>query len=242
MTVDLAGPTEKPGQKPNTAKRIGCLALGIYFIPACGLGVISGGQYTFLVFIPFRIAFGIITYPGRVLPLVTVDWGGVGTFFIALALLALVGHALLVGISRSFGAGRSWSLRATAILIATVLTLWVAAMAVAGVGHQVGWLIATKEPLTDNPWDESACPHSRQRAPAAWLEHWRILPLDGEPALASKRYIAIVRNPDDPAIQDRRPRVCGDERGGGMGGQPIDDAEVTELLYRTLSESPASAP
>jgi len=240
VTTDAhAATTATPEKSPRSARRIVGLLLALYFVPACGLTLISGGGLAFLVGIPFRIAFGIINYPRRVLPLATVDWDGVVTFVVALALLALVAHALFVAISRARGASRAWSFRSTATFIAAVLSLFVAAMAVAGVGHQVGWLLTTKERLTDNPWETGACRMSHVDSLAPWLERWRILPLDGEPVWTSEHYIAVPRDAHDPAIRDRRARVCGGAQGPGSRGEPIDDEEVARLLRSTTSGVPA---
>ena len=71
-------------------------------------------------------------------------------------------------------------------VLGATLLLFVAAMSVAGVAHQVGLLVTMKEPMTINPWDVAPCSRGRAWATATWLEHWRIQPLDELPTTTSK--------------------------------------------------------
>jgi prepilin-type processing-associated H-X9-DG protein len=93
------------------------------------------------------LAFGWISYLRRVVPQVTVDRGGVATGLGCLILLALGSHAFLKWLDGSIrGPERRWQPRWTAAAVAAVVLLFVAGLAAAGVAHQVGWLLTSREP------------------------------------------------------------------------------------------------
>jgi hypothetical protein len=213
--------------RPSRRWRVGILLLGLYFVPACGIAFASGGQYGFLMGLPFLMLLGVFSYPARVLPDVTIDWWSVATFVVTLGCLCFAAHSLCAGAARTLGAGRPWRLRLTLTLMGVVFALFLAAMAVAGIGHQAGWLWATPERLTDNPWETSPCPFRRS---TAWFERWRVYPLDGETPLTSRRFIVVPRHGADAELIDPRPRLCDRESGNHLEGHPVDDAEVSRLL------------
>jgi hypothetical protein len=227
---------EAPASPPlRRRRRLVTLLLAGYFIPACGVTLFSGGALGFVFVLPVQLAAGIVTFPRRVLPHVTVDRPGVLAFGVSLALLTFALYTLLRALK---GAGPRRPLRAVLLIVAGALTLFVAAMAVAGAAHQVGWLLTTRESLTLNPWRVAPCALRRSGASARWLERWRPLPLDGEPPLATRHYIAVLRDPGDPASEDQRPHVCGGEASGGLSGEPIDEARMKALLDTARGDAP----
>ncbi|QDV36405.1 DUF1559 family PulG-like putative transporter [Tautonia plasticadhaerens] len=110
-------------------------------------------------FLPFDFAvalvLGWVFYLGRVLPQVTVDWVGVTTGVLCLALLVVGSHAFLgwlYGQVRAEGdegeaTGGRWKPRWTASMAVIVVLMFVAGISATGVVHQVGWLLTSGRPV-----------------------------------------------------------------------------------------------
>jgi len=108
---------------------------------------------------PLEIALYLIAgwalYLGRVGPEVTVVWGSVALAVVCLAVFAVGSHMFLAWLYGQLNAsaepariGARWPARWTAALVAVVVLMFVAGTAAAGVGHQMGWLITSRELLT----------------------------------------------------------------------------------------------
>jgi Protein of unknown function (DUF1559) len=105
----------------------------------------------------FYLVFGWIVYLVRVLPRVSMNASGIATAAVCLILLAFGGHAFSRWIHQQMRGVKQlgevalleprWRWRWTGSLLGVVLLMFVAGMAVTGVAHQVGWLVATR-PLT----------------------------------------------------------------------------------------------
>jgi len=125
-----------------------------------------------VVEVPFTLAFGWLTYVGRVLPEVYVNRAGVAWSIIALAAFLLHGHAFAGWLwretARAFtpspgtpgeggGEGLSsepnratfpaWRLRWTLAGAALLLLTFTAGIAATGVAHQSAWLARSEEPI-----------------------------------------------------------------------------------------------
>lgn len=103
---------------------------------------------------PIWILFaGWIAFLARVVPQITINWSGIGMVVVCSALVIggmhwlgqwLYAHWVRQG---SPDADVRWRWTWTASLYGGLWLLFLAAMGVTGVVHQVGWLAATKEPL-----------------------------------------------------------------------------------------------
>jgi hypothetical protein len=104
-----------------------------------------------------NIVFGWILYLMRVLPQVRFDLGVVATAAICLPLFVVGGHSFLRWLSASIVGedlpepvrGRIWKWRWTVSLVVLVLMMFIAGMAAAGIAHQTGWLITSRENWTE---------------------------------------------------------------------------------------------
>jgi prepilin-type processing-associated H-X9-DG protein len=91
---------------------------------------------------------GWVLFLKRVVPDVTVDWGGVVLVGVCLALFAGLAHSFLSWLYRQvrgFEPG-DWKWKWTGSLVAGVVLMFVAGISAAGIAHQVGWLATSKEP------------------------------------------------------------------------------------------------
>jgi prepilin-type processing-associated H-X9-DG protein len=100
------------------------------------------------------MTFGWVKYLIRVVPQVTVSWGGVATAAICLAVFALGAHSFLrwlyeqvqqASAGRVYRIDAPWPRRWTAAMVALIVLMFVAGLAAAGFAHQVGWLLTSRE-------------------------------------------------------------------------------------------------
>lgn len=129
-------------------KLIGCLAWSAF-----GLLILACLMPHFTLPVDFLIAigFGWVLYLARVLPEVRVNPNGLATGLVCLVLFTAGAHAFLSwlhGEMRGPEAGR-WRWKWTGSLVAGLLLMFTAGLAATGVVHQVGWMLASREPLTD---------------------------------------------------------------------------------------------
>jgi prepilin-type processing-associated H-X9-DG protein len=131
----------------------GCLAVSSVLLILMGPVLI---WYVFPFVALFELAVGWALFVVRVVPQVRIDAIGLATALVCLVLLVVgvqgfagwfYGQTALRGESNT---PRRWPLRWTLSLVGMVLLLFVAGMAAAGIGHQAGWLIGSKEPLLDS--------------------------------------------------------------------------------------------
>lgn len=108
-----------------------------------------------------RLLIGWWTYLERVTPQVAVAWDGVATAVVCLVLfvvgLQLFLRWMVCEIRRKIGPSdaspRPWRIRSTAALTLTILLMFIASIAAAGVMHQTLWLLTAKRPLTTTKFD-----------------------------------------------------------------------------------------
>jgi Protein of unknown function (DUF1559) len=100
------------------------------------------------------LVLGWIFYLARVLPEVTVAWGGVTTAITCLVFFLIGSHLFLRWLYRELASGGPlpgvWRIRWTLAAGSSVVLMFVAGMAAAGVAHQVGWLVQLKEPMFES--------------------------------------------------------------------------------------------
>ena len=121
----------------------GCLSLGV-------LMVVVG---VFVVQALFDLTFGWISYTIRLVSTGGINWAPVTLFGGLLAALAFAAHLLLTGVAARMSPPRRWRRRDTLAAVGLILALLIAGMAMAGIGHQVGWLTRAEQPLIRSSWD-----------------------------------------------------------------------------------------
>ena len=114
------------------------LGFGVLLVLGC-LGFAAPAQVALL------LGLGWVRYLARVVPEVAVAWWGVATGLGCLILLATLVHAFGGWLVGQVAPGRRWRKRWTAGLLGGVVLMFVAGIAAAGLGHQVGWLLTTPE-------------------------------------------------------------------------------------------------
>jgi len=104
----------------------------------------------------FHVLLGWVNFLVRVLPSVTVAWGGVLTALVCVVLLLAGGHALLRWLHHQLNASTGstsvshpWRVRWTGLLVAVFVLLFVAGLSVVGIVHQTAWLATQSEPLVE---------------------------------------------------------------------------------------------
>ena len=99
--------------------------------------------------LPLEIAFYLATgwgfFLGRVGPEIRPDWGGFAIAGGCLVLFAVLAHSFL-GWLLGQVSGSRWKVRWTASLVAGVVVMFAAGISAAGIAHQAGWLLTSKEP------------------------------------------------------------------------------------------------
>jgi lipid-A-disaccharide synthase-like uncharacterized protein len=99
------------------------------------------------------LLFGWISFLARVVPQVTMNWSGIGMVVVCSGLIVAAMHWLCQWLyahwvrQGSANAPARWRWTWTTSLYGGLWLLFLAAMGVTGVVHQVGWLAASKEPL-----------------------------------------------------------------------------------------------
>jgi hypothetical protein len=131
-------------------KRIGKWLLIWFFVSVflitMGLGFVVHG--------PMLLAVGWLSFLMRVVPQVTFRWGAIAE---TVGVVAVLGVGLHLFLSRGWRQlrpedPRPWEVRWTASLLGLLVLLFSATMATVGIGHQVGWMVSTKERLTYSTW------------------------------------------------------------------------------------------
>ncbi len=108
-----------------------------------------------MIEVPAWLAFGWIAHATRVLPTMAINWGGVTLMIVAILLASVLAHGCATWLWRGLGKETSWRSRWTFTGMAVVLLMFVAGTAATGVVHQTGWLINSKERLTqDRRWEQ----------------------------------------------------------------------------------------
>ncbi len=126
--------------------------------PALGLGLLIL-LYCMGLALPLELVAlllgGWALFLARVAPGVTVDGGGVAIGLTCLVLFAAVAHSFFGWLYRQVWGpeGPGWSARWTGMLVAGVVLMFAAGITAAGMAHQVGWLLTSKDRwITSGPW------------------------------------------------------------------------------------------
>ena len=123
--------------------RAGRFAIGVAGgVIALAVVALLGGES--LIEAGFHLAFGWVFFLFRVLPKASLDLRGTLIAVACMAGLAVGGHAFLrwlhSGIRGTASEG-AWCARWTGMLLALVVTMFVAGIAAVGIAHQTGWLL-----------------------------------------------------------------------------------------------------
>ena len=162
--------TKEPKEsRPRRAVGIGCFALALVGLPIFFLMMIVGIGPGF-VELGFTELFGWVSFLIDTMPRVSWNWGAImfaiGCRFLAASLLAalfaigcsafvlFVGHHFATWLSRGFTSARGisfvWPLRWTLCCFAIMGIGFLVAMSVAGVAHQVGWIVGSNDSLFED--------------------------------------------------------------------------------------------
>ena len=114
------------------------LGVGVTLLMICA-GLLAPLQ------VAVALGLGWASFLIRVLPQVSVDWGGVSYASVCVVLIAVFGHGFGGWLVAQIEPGRRWRMRWTASLLGGVVLMFVAGIAAAGTAHQVGWLLTSKE-------------------------------------------------------------------------------------------------
>jgi prepilin-type processing-associated H-X9-DG protein len=112
------------------------------------------------IMLPFELAlylaFGWVAFLVNVLPQVQVAWGGVALAVICLVAFAVGAHWFFGWLIAQIKPENRWKVRWTASLVGVIVVMFVAGMATAGMVHQAGWLLSSKQWLKNGGASEAA--------------------------------------------------------------------------------------
>jgi hypothetical protein len=104
--------------------------------------------------IVYYLAVGWFLYLNRVIPEIQVNWSGVATAVVCLALLAVGLHWFLRWLSSARAPeAKPWPFRWTATILSVVVLVFVAGIAVVGITHQTAWIATSPEPIIYSSWE-----------------------------------------------------------------------------------------
>jgi len=109
-----------------------------------------------LIQVPLTLALGWVAFLLRVVPEVTWRWGAIAETVGVGAVLGVGTHLFLRRLWRQLrpeeAEARPWPVRWSVSLVALIVLLFGATMATVGIGHHVGWLASSREPLAQSSW------------------------------------------------------------------------------------------
>jgi hypothetical protein len=133
----------------------------VWFYVLCTLGaLVALGVLTimdpWLFQVPWHLVTGWYAFIARVFPQITWRWGAiVQTVFVG-AGLGVGTHYLLRWLWRQRHARQDgspdWPVRWSVSLVSLLVLLFLATMASVGIGHHVGWLSSSRDPLIESSW------------------------------------------------------------------------------------------
>ena len=129
------------------------ILLGIAFVVLVGVGFVITFFGMYLLQAVFLVGFGFISYTASIVGSVRPGASAVLQFVVLLALLAVATHLLVRTTVGRMSPPRQWRLLDTVAVLGLLLMLFVAGMALGGIGHQIGWLARAEQPLTRSSWD-----------------------------------------------------------------------------------------
>jgi hypothetical protein len=197
-----------------------------------------------------------------VLPEVTFRWGAIAETVAVGAVLGVGTHLFLRRLWRQLrpeeADARPWPVRWSVSLVALIVLLFSATMATVGIGHQVGWLVTSREPVVESSWrfntfilerDHTSLCRQALRLSVSGVTDARLVQallrdpdtrkdaewLYVEPWRGSGGEVGFLVFPRDPVTR---------ERGGGVrcgGGLKESESVQAAELPRLLSESKVAA-
>ncbi|WP_141326948.1 hypothetical protein [Myxococcus sp. AB025B] len=165
--------------------------------------------------VPFLLAFGWLGFLKSVGPSVTFRWGAIGEALLVAGILAVGSHLFLRWLWRQLQPERAeaWRVRWSVSLLLLLVLFFGATMASVGIGHHVGWLMAGREALVRGTWP-------RWRMESAWnsrgLCHAAVARLEaGTPLADIPRY--LLQDPETRAASENHYVVSRVAPGGETG-------------------------
>lgn len=227
-----------------------------------GLSLLTCTGAVWLIEVPILLVIGWVHFLAGVLPEVTFRWGYIAETLGVVVVLGVGTHLFLGRLWRQLRAeeaqARPWPVRWSVSLVALGVLLFSATMATVGIGHQVGWMMSSPEPLVESSWNsmrQSArirqlCAEAvqltgqglsearvQQRLLAdlelrSTAEQFHVMRLEvpGE----KPRYVVFSR---DPAARAEGALRCGP---GYNDQTPVSALELTQLLteHRVAADTP----
>ncbi|MFY0526783.1 hypothetical protein ACN28I_27790 [Archangium gephyra] len=105
-----------------------------------------------LIQVPLTLALGWVAFLLRVVPEMTWRWGAIAETVAVGAVLGVGTHLFLRRLWRQLRPEEAWPVCWSASLVALIVLLFGATMATVGIGHHVGWLVSSREPLAQSSW------------------------------------------------------------------------------------------
>ncbi|MCK6550977.1 hypothetical protein L6R52_34385 [Myxococcota bacterium] len=225
-------------KKPSIGKGLAnVLAFGVSALLFAGFGAV------FVVTAPFHVLFGWIGYATRVLPAITVGPSALVTSLVTFVALVITAQLFAARVRPG------WPLRWTLTGIGAVVAMFAASIAGAGVLHQLGWMITTREPLIASSWTRPQMEHQR----ACSLLGLRSLPPGPKSAAALRAQVFAARltepnerfaiHVDEARGTDRyrvllvpRDAVLRAESGARLCGRDLDERVPSERIDEVLRD------
>jgi hypothetical protein len=130
--------------------------LGWVLATLFGLSLLTCTGQMWLMQVPILLAVGWCMFLLDVLPEVTFRWGAIAETVAVSAVLGVGTHLFLRRLWRQLrpevADARPWLVRWSVSLVALIVLLFSATMATVGIGHHVGWLATSREPLVESSW------------------------------------------------------------------------------------------
>jgi hypothetical protein len=121
-----------------------------------GLSLLTCTGQMWILQAPILLVTGWISFLYRVLPEVTFRWGAIAETLVVGAVLGVGTHLFLrwlwPQLRPKAAEARPWPVRWSASLVVLIVLLFSATMATVGIGHHVGWLVSSREPLVRSSW------------------------------------------------------------------------------------------
>ncbi len=236
--------------------------LGWGFVTFFGLVFLLTTGQMWMFQVPFLLVVGWWKFLLDVLPEVTFRWGAIAETVAVGAVLGVGTHLFLRRLWRRLrpevaDAG-PWPVRWSVSLVALIVLLFSATMATVGIGHHVGWLASSREPVVESSWwfnplrmgwaSTEVCKYalSLSRSGVSDGQVGRELLQNGElREKAELRHVVLQRGPGGEVgflVFPRDPVTL--ERVGGVrcgGGLKEETSFQAAELPRLLSESKVAA-
>ena len=118
---------------------------------ACIVLLCLGGYFLFETV--FQIAFGWVLFLLRVVPRITIDWSATTTALVCLVVLSVGLHLFLRWLHETILQAKAadqvsrWRPRWTGMILALLVSMFVAGVSAVGFSHQLVWLFSAREPI-----------------------------------------------------------------------------------------------